>query len=115
MDLNQLRERGAFVSQSPVEHEVSWTHDQDGQAITDTFTVHVVKHSAGTVERLRMKAQAEKDLLWGPLLISETIRLGDDGSERLTYQDAQALDTSLARVLMDAINTVNGTGAAAKN
>ncbi len=117
MDLKQLRERGAFIPAAPVAYEVSWTHpDTLGSEVTDTFTVHVVKHSAGSVERLRQAVSRDQDKLWTPLLISESIRLGDDGSERLTFEDASRLDYGLATALVDAINSVNRLGTvAAKN
>lgn len=116
MDLKTLRERGAFAPAAPVPHEVSWTHpDENGNEVTDTFTVHVVKHSAGSVERLRARARSDAGSVqqWTALLISESIGLGEDGSERLSVVDADRLDFALANVLVDAINAVNGTGATA--
>ena len=111
MDLKTLRERGAFVSDAPVAHEVSWTHaDGNGEQVTDTFTVYVVKHSAGSIERLRAEAGSDLSRLWGPLFVSASLRLGDDASERLTYDEACALDPALARELVDAISAVNRTG-----
>ena len=117
MDLKQLRERGGFAPTAPVEHSISWTHpDENGEEVTDMFTVHVVKHSAGSVERLRAAAGKDPELLWSPLFISESIRLGDGGWERLTYDDAFRLKPALARLLIDAINAVNSMGeTSAKN
>lgn len=111
MDLKTLRERGAFVTSAPVPHEVSWTHDDgNGEPVTDTFTVHIVKHSAGSVERLRAEAAANPQHLWETLFLSESLRLGDDGSERLSYEDAFALNPDLARTLLRAISAVNRLG-----
>jgi len=117
MDLKTLRERGGFVPSAPVAHEVSWAHaNENGEQVTDTFTVYVVKHSAGSIERLRAEAASDLSRLWGPLFLSASLRLGDDASERLTYDEACALDPALARALVDAIAAVNGTGeGAAKN
>jgi hypothetical protein len=111
MDLQQLRERGGIVPSAPVMTEVSWTHpDQNGQDVTDTFTVHVVKHSFGTVERLVLAERRDSDTSNRALLISQSIRLGDDGSESLSYEDAFQLEPRLARALLDAIYSVNGLG-----
>ena len=117
MDLKQLRARGAFIPLAPVVRTVTWTrNDEAGEPVTDTFDVHVVKHSAGSIDRLRSDAASNPDRLWGPLFLSESIRLGDDGAERLSYEDAFRLDPGLARMLIDEINAVNSTGeAAAKN
>lgn len=118
MNLQELRERGGIVPSAPVKHEVSWTHtDQDGQEVTDTFTVHVRRHSFGTIERLFAVDLKDPERSRAALFISESILLGEDGSEHISYEDAFQLDAGLAKVLMDAISTVNGTGggAATKN
>ena len=117
MDLKTLRDRGAFVPAAPVTREVSWTHaDENGEQVTDTFTVHVIRHSAGSIERLRSELVSDPSRLWEFLLVSASLRLGDDASERLTYDEACALDPGLARVLADAITSANSIGvASAKN
>ena len=117
MDLQQLRERGGIVPSAPVKREVSWTHpDADGQEVTDTFTVHVVKLRFGAIERLLGPDPKDPESSQRALLISESIRLGEDGADRLSYADAFQLEPRLARALLDAINVVNGTGGvAAKN
>ena len=116
MDLNQLRERGGFAPAAPVIREVSWTHANDnGEAVTDTFTVHVVKLSAGAADRLR--AEAAKDSgapLWAHL-VSASLRLGEDVSETLTTQQVLELVPELAQALVDVVLSVNGKGTAAKN
>jgi len=117
MNLKELRERGGIVPSAPVKHDVSWTHlDGDGEEVTDTFTVYVVKHSFGTIERLLSVDGKDPERSRSAAFISESVMLGEDGSERLTYEDAYQLDAGLAKVLMEAISAVNGTGgAAAKN
>jgi|APLow6443716910_1056828.scaffolds.fasta_scaffold07533_3 hypothetical protein len=117
MDLKTLRDRGAFVPETPVAREVTWMHaDENGEQVTDTFTVHVVRHSAGAIERLRSELLRDQSRLWEFLLISASLRLGDDASERLTYDEACALEPGLARILADAIVSVNNVGGpSAKN
>jgi hypothetical protein len=116
MNLTELRERGGIVPSAPVKHEVSWTHLVADEEVTDTFTVHVVKHSFGTIERLFAVDGKDPERSRAAAFISESIRLGDDGSEQISYEDAFQLDAGLAKVLMDAISAVNGTGGAgAKN
>lgn len=115
MDLKRLRERGGIVPSAPVKTEVSWTHDLEGQEVTDTFTVYVVKHSFGAVERIFALNSKHPERSHTAAFIAESIRLGEDGSERLSYEDAFQLETGLARAFMDAINAVNGTGGPEKN
>ena len=116
MDLNRLRELGGIVSSAPVKREVTWEHrSETGEELTDTFTVHIRKQSCGTVERLRDTSNGQ-DKSWPALIISESVLLGDDGSEPIPYDLAYQLDPRLARVLIDAINEVNSFGGAtAKN
>ena len=113
MDLKQLREKGGFTSSTPVVKEVSWTHKLNGaeEDTTDTFTIHVKKLSFGAIERLLNDKDADKQQM--AAFIADTILLGDDGKGRLTYKDAFQLEPSLARVLMEAISAVNGTGSSA--
>jgi hypothetical protein len=117
MNLKELRERGGIVPSAPVKHEVTWTRlAEDGTEDSVTFTVHVRKHSFGMIERLFANDGKHPDRSRAATFISESILLGDDGSERISYEDAFQLDAGLARVLVDAINTVNATGGdAAKN
>ena len=110
MDLNRLRELGGIVSSIPVKREVSWGHLTDtGEEVTDTFTVHIRKHSCGTMERFHAARDAQ-DKSGPALIISESVLLGEDGAEPIPYDVAFQLDTRLARVLIDAINEVNGFG-----
>jgi hypothetical protein len=116
MNLKELRERGGIVPSAPVKHEVTWTKTaDDGSPDPVTFTVYVRKHSFGTIERLFATDGKDPERSRAAAFISESIMLGEDGSERITYEDAYQLDAGLAKVLMDAISAVNGTGAAAKN
>lgn len=116
MNLKELRERGGIVPSAPVKTEVSWTHPgEDGQDVTDTFTVHVVKHSFGAVERIIGENNRHPDRSQTAAFIAASILLGDDGSEVIAYEDAYQLETGLARALMDAISRVNGTGDPEKN
>lgn len=112
MNLKELREKGALVTNDLVKREVSWTHRVDDEDVTDTFTVFVRKASFGFIDRLYndddIKSQATE-------LIVECIRLGDDGSEKLTRKDVQALDPFLANELVLAVRDVNGVGSAEKN
>lgn len=112
MNLKQLREKGGFVSVRPVKKSVVWKHADDlsGEEHTDSFDVHVVKLSFGMVERIQMGVRAtdENDQRSANAqLISEATRWGEDGKERMSYQEAYQLQPKLARALVIAIAEVN--------
>src|SRR5690625_736760 len=112
MNLKELREKGALVADDLIKREITWTHRVDGEEMVDTFSVFVRKASFGLVDRLvndeSIKSQATE-------LIVECIRLGDDGSEKLTRKDVQALDPFLAHEMVMAVRSVNGVDDAEKN
>lgn len=108
MDISRLREIGGIVPAAPVRREVSWTRRaESGEEVTDTFTVFIRKHSCATVERIS-DARHDQDRSAVALILSESVRLGEDGSESLSYELALELDPQLARILVDAVNDVNG-------
>jgi hypothetical protein len=121
MDLKTLRERGGIVPSAPVKREVEWKHAVDGVGeVTDTFTVHIRKLSCGTIDRVYAAARSvtknkDAEISERALIISESVLLGDEGSERFTYEDAFNLEPSLAEALIAAANAVNGAEAAPKN
>lgn len=114
MDLTKLQEIGGFVPSAPVKKEVIW-QPVEGESVT--FTVHIKKLSAGSVERLW--SDTRKDRSHAAALIAESVLLGDEGTERIPYDKAFELELSLANVLMEAVDSVNPTKAktvaAAKN
>lgn len=106
MNLKQLRERGGFVSAKPVKKSVTWKQvdDLSGAGEDVTFDVWVSKLSFGMIESL---ATAPDRRSRNAALIAEAIRLGDEGKDALSYQDAYQLKPSLARALVIAIAEVN--------
>lgn len=109
MRLKELKARGAFVDRAPVAKELTWVRkDADGKELTDTFTVFVIRQSFGTIERSMLPDPSAPDRSTAARFIAECIRLGDDASEALTYEDAYSLDPSLATLFVKAINEVNG-------
>ena len=109
MKLADLKAAGGFVPSAPVAKEVEWTHGGE----TLAFTIHIKRHSFGTIEQLLSDKNDDKSR--SAAYIAESILLGDGGKEKLSYGDAYALEPSLAAVFIKAINDVNGTGDSAKN
>lgn len=104
MNLKELRAKGAFVSAHPVKKSVTWQSESGEVA----FDVYIKRLSFGDYERLFLAESDDRSRM--ARVLCETIKLGDEGKETLSYQDAYQLDASLARVLLDAVNGVNGVG-----
>ncbi len=108
MDLKQLQELGGIVPPTPVEQTVSWTRIADnGEEVTETFAVRIKKLSAGEMERLWDDARANPSRSHMAALIAASLHLGDDGKERISYDQAFTLDLTLMEALLDAVDKVN--------
>lgn len=108
MDLRQLRAKGAFVKVPPVPTEVTWVHNDEetGEEMTDTFTIHVRRMSVGWLDRVFLAGDG-RHLSRTATLISEGILFGEDGKERMTYEEAYQLNFGLATALLEAFQKVN--------
>ena len=106
MNLKELKDRGGFVSSKPVKKDVVWKRKVDGQEVEDTFTVHVRPMSYGDIERIFIDPKDEERSRTAALL-SESVLLGDDGKEKLSYTDAYQLAPSLATALSKVVSEVN--------
>lgn len=101
MDLKQLKAAGGLVSDRPTPVKKTW-ETPGGESLEIDF--FVLRQSFGQAERLYLSTTEErKDRSRTSELISEVIRLGKDGSEKMSYEDAYKLEPSLARVFLDAI------------
>lgn len=106
MNLKELKAAGGFVSPALVKKPITWkkADDLSGQESEITFDVWVRKLSFGMVESL---VTAPDQRSRNSALIAEAVRLGDDGKESFSYQDAYQLKPALARQLVIAIAEVN--------
>ena len=106
MDLKQLVARGGFVATEPVKVPVKWTHidEETNEEVTDEFEVFVHKTSFGNVEKMWTSGDEKSK---AAILITECLRFGPDGAERMTYEQAYSLHPGLATELMGAYNAVN--------
>lgn len=113
MDLATLQSKGGFVPRELVSKELTWTRvDDDGEQQTDTFSVFIAKRVFADVERIH---NAPDEQSKSAHLIAALVRLGTDGSERLTYDQAYQLDPSLAACFLNAITEVNTPAPKPKN
>lgn len=110
MKLADLKSSGAFVPLAPVATELTWKR-KDADDLT--FTVFIKKHSFGTIEKIWGDKDDERSK--SAALIAHSVLLGDDGKEKMSYEDAFQLDPGLAGVFIEAINQANGLTEKEKN
>jgi len=107
MNLNDLKNAGAFVGAGLTKVSISW---ERGPEDTLSFEVHVAPLSFGEVERILREESEGKSRVAN--LISSAIRLGETGQERLTYMDAYNLEPGLAKAFAKAVGEANELGKA---
>lgn len=103
MRLADLQSLGAFVDTAPVKKTITWRATPDGEELTGE--VFVVRQPFGEVERALGDLDNERSR--GAKLIAMSIRLGENGDEQLTYEQAYQLTPAFAWALVTAINEVN--------
>lgn len=109
MKLDDLIKKGGIVNTQLVQKTADWTRSDDsGKQVTDEvkFFVrrasHVMFKQAFSGAALADGSKLDQD----SALIVSHIRLGEDGSEALTYEQATSLETNLAIIFTNAINEV---------
>lgn len=102
LTLENLKNSGGFIASAPVKKEITFKLDGDDE---HTGFIYVKRLSIGDYEKLFMIAPDEQSKT--AHLISETITLGDDGSEKISFTDAYQLHPSLAAAMLAAFNEVN--------
>jgi hypothetical protein len=114
MDLEKLRELGGFISPTPVTKEFTWTPPpaEDGTVREEvSLTVRIKKLSAGSMERFGdLGDKASRSYIAS--LLSQSLLLGEEGSDFISYEDAYQLEPSLGIALTNLVHDVNGRGAA---
>lgn len=102
--LKDLKAMGAFVPEKPLKKEIRFKLDGDEEFVA---TVHVKKVGIGDYESLFLGDKEERSRT--AKAISEIVTLGDDGKEKIGFEDAYKLHPSLAGAMLNAINEVNAT------
>lgn len=100
--LKDLKAMGAFIPDTPIEKEIKFRLD-DGEEVSST--IFVKRLNIGEYESLFLNDKEERSRT--AKMISEGIRLGDKGQERLTFQQAYTLHPSIAGAMITAFNEVN--------
>ena len=119
MNLEQLKQKGAFVSLAPVAKEIVWKHKdpETGEEMEDTLTIHVRRLSAGAIEVMRegLKKVEGEGGSRNAAMVAHFVCLGEDGKESLTYDQAFSLVESLSNAMLLALIEVNRLGGDPKN
>jgi hypothetical protein len=99
--LKELKASGGFVSDKPVKKTIKFT--LNGEELE--ATIHVKRLNIGEYETLFLADTEERART--AKAISVAITLGDDGKEKISFQDAYRLEPALAGAMLTAFNEVN--------
>lgn len=106
INLKDLISKATVSADSLVKRTVVWEHYNDeGKETTDTFDVFMVRDvSFAASDRIYLGDPNSPDSSRHARLISERIRLGEEGTERLSFEAAGSLKQSLGWALAKAIS-----------
>jgi len=104
MQLQELESLGAFVSDALVKREIKFKLDGDEEL---SATIYVKRLSMGEYEKLFVGKQADEQYGTSARIISEAVRLGEDGKEVIPVAKAFRLHKGIATAIIDAFNEVN--------
>lgn len=99
--LHDIQKLGGFVAEKPVRKDIHF--EIDGQQFD--ATIHVRQLGIGGYESI-FKDDADKQSQ-SARAISEAISLGQDGKERLSFDDAFRLKQNLGAAMLEAFHEVN--------
>lgn len=105
MDLAQLKAAGGFIPSEAVKRSVTWERGPDDAV---TFDIFVKRLSFGAVERMLTEVDTNRSR--SAELIAACVRVGEDGKDALSYEDAYNLEPSLAKAIGEALREVNELG-----
>lgn len=101
LNIQQLQAGGAFVSDAPIKKHIEWMIGRQN------FEGDIFVRGLGIEEwerHFRVEGSTKRITA---TLIAATIRLGDEGTEELTVDQAASLHPSLATAMMNAAREVH--------
>ncbi|MDP2141271.1 MAG: phage tail assembly chaperone family protein, TAC [Gammaproteobacteria bacterium] len=109
MNLAELTALGGVIPSAPQREEITWVRDTEEGEKEDSFFIHVVQLAYGDVHTISAENSTGKDQrrVYTAQLICAAVRLGDDASERLTYEQAYHLHPGLGAAMLSAVVRVN--------
>lgn len=105
--LNELKSKGGLVPDAPIRKTITFDSTDHATGATEQVEaiIFVRQLSVGEYDALFF-AQDDKRSRTAKI-ISEAIRLGESGKERISFEDAYKLTPSLANSMMEAFSEVN--------
>lgn len=107
LNLSQLRAAGS-VSREPIKREVTWERPgDDGETLSDTFDVWVIRSSIGT--ELAIHKEAEKDREYVLTALSKRVMLENEKGKQilLPYDEWAVFDATLALAIFKVMREVS--------
>jgi len=104
-NLKDLMDMGAFIPEELVMKEIKFKFDEDGEETT--AVIHIRRLGIGVFEAIW--GEEKEGVSKTAKLLSEAIRLGEKGDERMTYAQAYSLHPKIAVAMSTAISEVNGS------
>lgn len=101
ISIEELQQHGGFIDDAPVKKTIKWKPPGGTQITADIL---VVRQPYGSIEKV---IGGDIDRSRGAQMISLSVRLGAEGKEQLTYEQAYNLHPGLALVMVNAINEVH--------
>jgi hypothetical protein len=101
--LKQLTAQGGFAATKPVKKHIAF--EIDGNALEADIFVRQI--GIGEYEDVYLADDKDKRSKTAKI-IAESVTLGEDGKERISFDDAYRMKPSLASAILDAFNEVNG-------
>lgn len=105
LDLNKLQELDAFVKDELLKKTITFQLSSDSDEITTEIFVR--RLSIGIHEAMWTEARG-KDASMTAKLLSQSVRLGENGEQQLSYEEAYRLHPEIALAMAKAVNEVNG-------
>jgi hypothetical protein len=102
--LKQLNDLGAFVSEELVPKEIKFKLTDDGDE--HVAQIMVRRLSIGHYEA--MWGDVKENTSKTARMLCESVRLGEDGAEKMTYEQAYQLHAKIALAMSEAVAAVNG-------
>ncbi|MAS10300.1 phage tail assembly chaperone family protein, TAC [Salinisphaera sp.] len=102
--IREITESGGIISADLVKRSGTWRHGGEEHEVE----FYVRRLAFGDIDRVYNRDNP--DASQSAELISMAIRLGDDGDEALTYEQAYQLNAGLAMLFSDHVMSVNGVG-----
>lgn len=112
MDIEKLKAMGGILPSAMVPKEINWV-TADGEEVS--FTVFVRRLSYGESVAVFKDVSRDEEINQAAWKIAACVRLGENGEQKLTYDEAMALDLTLGVAMCKACNEVNGFGGESKN